>query len=124
MGITKKKDVGLAIFDGDEYPPKKWTCPYCDKQHGKAHFSHPGQIDYTKEPAETGRVTFNREEVDSYKGCEKDYKDDTAIKAEFEGKTGDATDIDGNPRPMFCPHCGWEAQIVVIRPSVTAGRGV
>lgn len=111
MGITRKKNVGLAVVDGDTYPPKSWTCPYCDRHHSKPHFAHPGQVDYTKEPAEVGRVIFNREDPQS--ACDS-YKDDTKRKKEYEGKTGPDRDAAGIPTPLFCPHCGYIGEIVVL----------
>ena len=109
-GIPRVKDVGVAEFKGDEYPPKSWVCPYCKKDHSKPHYSHPGQIDYSKEPAEVGRVRFNRE--DPY-GCDT-YNDDTKLEKKLEKKTGPSHDEYGNPNPQFCPHCGWQGQIIII----------
>ena len=85
-----------------EYPPKTWVCPECGHKHTKAHYSLPGQIDYTVEPANPGRILFNRrkKDTDSLAG-------DTPIDKSKASK-GEQFDDAGFQRALFCPHCGYE----------------
>ena len=100
-----------------KYPPRDWTCPDCHKYHSKPHYAHKGQIDYSKEPQQIGRVKFGRE--DSYGDCDS-MKGDTPsvphrILKKLAGKnTGDQFKKNGNQHPLFCPHCGWEDTIICI----------
>jgi len=93
------------------YPPRDWTCVVCKKYHSRPHFAFPGQIDYSKQPTEEGRVKFNRE--GSQMSCDDPKKYDTPIKVMKE-TTGDQFTKDDNHRPLFCPHCGWEDTIICI----------
>lgn len=64
---------------------------------------------------EVGRVKYNREEGKGDDKCEM-FKGDTDIDKmeEKDNATGPAFDKDGNPSPLFCPHCGWEEELVII----------
>lgn len=85
-----------------------YKCPMCDAEHHKPHYAHKGQIDYKKQPLQEGRVKFNR--VDSYGGK----KYDTSWKDDLPN-TGPRRDDNGEPNPLFCPHCGWEEEIIFIK---------
>lgn len=92
-----------------EYPPQEWICPECGKEHKGPHWAHEGQIDYDKKPTEIGRVKWNRRKQD-------DSLDRSMEVKEGYPKTGPKVDEEGNPRALYCPHCGFEAeQIVVVR---------
>jgi hypothetical protein len=90
-----------------EYPPENWECPVCGHQHKKAHYSLPGQIDYTVEPDKAGRILFNRRNKNDA------LADDTPIDKSKPSK-GKQFDKDGFQRPLFCPHCGYEDSWEVI----------
>ena len=90
-----------------EYPPKKWVCPTCGKQHSKPHYSLPDQIDYTKKPGEKGRILFNRRDKND------DLADDTPIDKSFPSR-GEQFDEAGFQRPLFCPHDGYEDDWTVL----------
>jgi rubredoxin len=86
-----------------------WTCPVCGKSHSKAHYAFPRQIDKKLEPDTPGRVKFDRED----KGYCESAKGDT--KKKYGNKsTGQEFDKKGVPRPLFCPHCGWEQEQIII----------
>ena len=93
------------------YPPHDWTCVSCKKYHTKPHYAFPGQIDYSKQPKESGRVKFNRE--GSQMDCDSNNKYDTPY-IEQKGATGPDTKTNGGHTPLFCPHCGWEEEIINI----------
>ena len=91
-----------------EYPPKSsWICPSCGKEHSKPHYSVPGQLDYTKKPTEKGRILFNRRTKFD------DLSNDTPIDKDkpMKGEQFDGADIQ---RPLYCPHCGWEDEVLVV----------
>lgn len=90
-----------------EYPPQSWVCPGCGKEHNKAHYSVPDQIDYTKKPGEKGRILFNRRTKSD------DLSDDTFID-DSKPMRGEALDEAGNPRELYCPHCGWKGEIEIL----------
>jgi len=85
-----------------------WVCPVCGKEHSKPHYAFDGQIDYMIDPDTEGRVLFNRAE--RYGGL----KGDTEYKYQ-SNETGPAIDKDGYPRGLFCSHCGFEQEIIVIK---------
>ncbi len=85
-----------------EYPPTSWVCPRCGHKHTKAHYSLPGQLDYTIEPDKPGRILFNRRKKDT-----DSLSDDTPIDNSKPSR-GEQFDDDGFQRPIFCPHCGYE----------------
>jgi len=89
-----------------EYPPKDWVCPSCGKEHSGSHYSIPGQIDYTKKPGEKGRILFNR------RGKDDNLTNDTPIDND-KPVGGEQLDEIGTQRPLFCPHCGYEDEIIV-----------
>lgn len=91
-----------------EYPPKSWICPTCGKEHSKAHYSLPGQLDYTKKPNAEGRILFNRR-----KSRDNSLSDDTPIDKAQPSK-GEQLDEEGIQRPLYCPHCGYEDEIEVV----------
>jgi hypothetical protein len=95
------------------YPPKDWSCPNpkCRKYHSKPHYAYTGQIDFTKQPSESGRVKFNRE--GSQMSCESNNKYDTPY-IEMKESTGPDTKVNGGHTPLFCPHCGWIEEIINI----------
>jgi len=100
--------MGRSLGPPKTYPPKSWECPGCGKSHKGPHYSLPGQINYKKKPSDKGRVVFNRR-----------LKDDrldsgTKIKAGVPNE-GDSFDDEGFQRPLFCPHCGWEDEWLVIK---------
>lgn len=103
--------IKFPFGESPKYPPRDWSCPECKKYHSKPHYAFPGQIDYSKKPTESGRVKFNRE--GSGMACD-DYKLDTEI---IENKTGPEM-VDGKNQPLFCPHCGWEGQLLYITKTV------
>jgi len=104
----------------DEYlqeliPKKGWICPGCGKKHKAPHYAYPGQVDETKKASEIGRVKFNRrtkgDRLDTNQRINHDY-------------TGEADDFDedGYPKPLFCPHCGWEDNwTILVRKGKTVG---
>lgn len=77
-----------------------WYCPIseCHHFHTKPHFSKDNQIDYKKNPLEVGRVKKEREEKDSV--CSEE--------------TGPVFDKKGLQRPLMCPHCGWEDELIYV----------
>lgn len=81
-----------------------WKCPVCDKQHSKLHYPFADQLDAKKKPDEVGRVKYGRE--DKY--------DCDSFKEKGKPITGPAIDKDGNPNSLFCPHCGWIEEIILI----------
>ena len=106
--------VGKSFPKGPSpvFPPLRWVCPNelggCGKEHGKPHYPFPGQIDYTKKPGIEGRIVFNRVkgdgELDTHMRIEKKYVD----------KQAEQYDYDGTPRPLFCPHCGFTLEGVLL----------
>lgn len=91
-----------------EYPPKSsWICPSCSKQHSKPHYSVSNQIDYTKKPGEKGRILFNRRTKND------DLSPDTPIDNDKPMK-GEQFDERRIQRPLYCPHCGWEDETIVV----------
>jgi len=93
------------------YPPRDWDCPKCLKHHGKPHFPHPGQIDYTKNPTDFGRVVFNRANKNGDDSL--DYSQ--TVRSEFIGKQGPMI-LDNKIQGLFCPHCGWGEHVINIIP--------
>lgn len=90
------------------YPPKgTWICPGCGHKHTKPHYSLPGQIDYTKKPGDPGRILFNRRDKNDYLAT------DTPIKNDMPSH-GDAFDEEGYQKPLYCSHCGYEDDFIVI----------
>lgn len=89
------------------WPPRDWICPSCKHHHDKAHFPHPGQVDYKKSPGTLGRVKFNRADDDD------GIKGDTTYKKEYEGKPGEMI-VDNVTQGLFCPHCGWQEEVIDI----------
>ena len=89
---------------------KDWQCPVpeCGKKHSKPHYAFPDQVDLTRKPLESGRVLYGREEGKDTYYCDSG-KDGKLIKG-----TGPDTDIDGRPAGLFCPHCGWIEDMVII----------
>lgn len=98
---------------------KSWLCPEptCAKHHSKPHYAFPDQVDLTKKPMEEGRVLYGREDGKGYPQCDIG-KDGKMIKG-----TGPDIDIDGYPAGLFCPHCGWiEDNLVIVKESVKKRR--
>ncbi len=93
------------------YPPRDWTCVSCKKYHTKPHYAFAGQIDYSKQTKEAGRVKFNRE--GSLMDCSGNDKHDTPYK-EMKDSTGDSTKENGGHAPLFCPHCGFQEEVINI----------
>jgi len=89
------------------YPPDSWVCPGCGKEHSKPHYALPDQIDHTKRPGEKGRILFNRRNKDDRLAT------DTPIDKSKPMK-GEPLDEDGHPRPIACPHCCFEADVIVL----------
>ena len=120
---NKKKDKKKKMSDSltkflDKIHKAPWQCPNyeCGKKHSKLHYAFPDQVDHKKMVMEPGRVKYNREEGKGDDQCEM-FKGDTDINkmdTNDKGVTGPATDKDGNPSPLFCPHCGWEEELVII----------
>jgi hypothetical protein len=123
-GKNKLSDSVSKFIDKIHKAP--WQCPNyeCGKKHSKLHYAFPGQVDHKKMVMEEGRVKYGREEgKDIACGI---MKDEGAMdkmkklgksimnKEEIESETGPAFDKDGNPSPLFCPHCGWEEELVII----------
>lgn len=89
-------------------PDKPWTCPSCNKEHKAPHFAHPGQVDESLKPGDVGRIKFNRRK--------KDDSLDTSQKIRYDlPDEADAFDEDGFQKPLFCPHCGWMQDWLVIK---------
>lgn len=89
-----------------------WQCPIieCGKTHSKPHYAFPDQVDLTKKPMQEGRVLYGREDGKDYDHCDVG-KDGSMIT-----KTGPEIDLDGHVAGLFCPHCGWlEENIVIIK---------
>lgn len=85
-----------------------WECNTCGKQHSKAHYAFDGQIDHMVDPDTEGRILFNRAE--RYGAG---LKGDTEFKYQRD-ETGPAINKDGVPNGLFCSHCGFEQEIIVI----------
>ena len=83
------------------YPPKKWKCPGCGKDHKAPHYAHPGQINYDLKPGVVGRVDFNRRSKDDTLDYSREVNPNLPREA-------NRLDSGGYQRPIFCPHCGWE----------------
>ncbi len=77
-------------------------CPECGHKHTKPHYSLPGQLDHTIDPAKPGRILFNRRKKNT-----DSLADDTPIDNTKASK-GEQFDEDGFQRALFCPHCGYE----------------
>lgn len=107
------------LGDTPKYPARDWTCPDCLKYHSKPHYAFPGQIDYSKQTKEFGRVKFNRE--GSQMDCDDHKEYDMPVKP-FKESTGNQFKRNGNQRPLFCPHCGWEDTIICIAKSESQKR--
>ena len=90
-----------------EYPPKTWVCPGCGKKHSKPHYSLPDQIDYSIRPGETGRILFNRRD-------KKDQLSEDTFIDNSKPSWGEQIDEEGNQRPIFCPHCGYENDVLMV----------
>ena len=86
-------------------------CTICKKYNTKPHYAFTGQIDYSKQTREPGRVKFNRE--GSQMDCSGNDKYDTAYK-EMKEFTGNDTKKNGGQAPLFCPHCGFEEEVINI----------
>jgi hypothetical protein len=84
-----------------------WKCPRCGKDHSKPHYAYRGQLDPTKKPEEEGRVKFNRVGLDG------NLKYDTPTKYNLP-PTGDAKTRKGDDNGLFCSHCGFEQQVIVL----------
>ncbi len=94
------------------FPPNRWECPKsmggCGKVHNKPHFPWPNQVDLSKKPGDIGRVQFNRsDDGDNLKG-------DTKTIKKYIGKQAPMYDKDGVLQPLFCPHCGWTQEGIVL----------
>lgn len=92
----------------DKIHKAPWQCPECNKEHSKLHYPFPDQLDPKKKPDEVGRVKYGREDkydCDSFK---------EKVKGILKPVTGPAKDKDGNPSPIFCPHCGFVEEIIII----------
>ena len=89
-----------------------WDCPECGKHHSKVHYAFPDQVDTKKKPQQEGRVKFDREN-DCGDGSKYSAKGDTPTKYGL-AKTGPDKEDDGTPSPLFCPHCGWLQELVII----------
>jgi len=94
------------------FPPNRWVCPKemggCGKEHSKPHFPHPKQLDPDKKPGEVGRVKFNRVKGDS------ELDPETKIVKKYVDKEGPTEDKDGNPNALFCPHCGYTHEGIIL----------
>lgn len=97
-------------------PTGKWDCPGCGKTHSGPHYSHPGQVDYSISPGNPGRVKFNRRKKDDSldESCPVDYN--------YMDEPSEV-DEEGYQKPLFCPHCGWEQDWLVIN-RIGARRGL
>jgi len=91
-----------------EFPPRSWKCPSCGKEHSKPRFPFSDQLDLTKKAGETGRILFNRV------GKDDRLKIDTPIKEKFKDKQGSMYNKDGSLNSLFCPHCGFTVDGVVL----------
>lgn len=95
-----------------EYPPDRWKCPSelggCGKEHSKPHYEWPGQVDRSLTPGTEGRVKFNRigknEALDII----------TPVKKRLLDKQAPGQDETGNPKPLFCPHCGYTHEGILL----------
>lgn len=97
-----------------------WQCPVseCGKTHSKPHYAFPDQLDMTKKSMQEGRVLYGREEGKGYDQCDAG-KDGKMIKG-----TGPPIDLDGHPAGLFCPHCGWlEDNVIIIKEKKRRRRG-
>lgn len=118
--------IKYPFGESPKYPPRDWTCPRCTHYHSKPHYALPGQIDYSLEPEEVGRVKWGREE--KFSGCDSKEmlgKIPAKIVKLFKKKsTGDQNKKNGNQRPIFCPHCGWEDTIICITKRSSRKRAI
>lgn len=90
------------------YPPDSWVCPGCGHKHSKPHYALPDQIDHTKRPGEKGRILFNRRNKD-----DDQLATDTPIDKSKPMK-GEPLDAEGHPRAIYCAHCGFETDVIVL----------
>jgi len=88
------------------YPPESWVCPGCGHEHSKPHYAVKGQIDETKQPSEKGRILFNRRNKHDR------LADDTPI--DYSKPMKGEPKENGIERSIFCPHCGFEADVIVL----------
>ncbi len=92
----------------NDYAKGAWICPVCGHKHSKPHYSLPGQIDYDKQPAQIGRIRFNRRRKD-------DSIDPYTPERYDMPSEGDQFDEEGYQRPLYCPHCGFEDDWIIIK---------
>lgn len=86
-----------------------WKCPGCGHKHTKPHFAFENQIDKSKGINVIGRIKdkFSREGKDG----------ENVTCEEFVNKHGTGPSQDdktGHVSPLFCPHCGWEDELIYI----------
>lgn len=94
------------------FPPNRWICPKelggCGKEHAKPHFPFPKQIDEKKQPGEMGRVKFNRMKD------EETLDPSTKVVKKYVGEQAPLYDKEDKPQPLFCPHCGFTLEGVLL----------
>ena len=94
------------------FPPLRWICPPelggCGKEHSEPHFPWPKQIDFSKKPGEVGRVKFNRTDDGGQ------LKGDTKTIKRYLDKQAPMYDKKGKLQPLFCPHCGFLLEGVLL----------
>ncbi len=90
-----------------------WTCPRCSKTHSKPHYAFPDQLDTEKDVSQPGKVKYGWEKkCYSDSAPEMDRPELTCESKKME--TGPEFDKKGIPSPLFCPHCGWQQEVVVL----------
>lgn len=94
------------------FPPNRWECPQdmggCGKTHSKPHFPWPKQIDLSKKPGEVGRIKFNRLDKTDRLAY------DTKVIKKYVDKEAPMEDKKGSLQPLFCPHCGFTLDGIVL----------
>jgi len=96
------------VVDMGDYAVGRWQCPECNKKHSKPHFALAEQIDYGRRPGEKGRVLFNRRQKDDMLDYSNPIRDDVP-------SNGEPFDEEGFQRPLYCPHCGFEDEWIIIK---------
>ena len=88
------------------FPPRDWSCPICNKYHGKPHFAWEDQVNEDISPNTKGRVLFN---------LLSNGKPSYPLRSDLLDKQAPMYDENDDPKPLFCPHCGYLHQGIIIK---------